>query len=41
MVQFLLRRGAMKNVPDVPGWAAPLAIARERKLEEIEKLLLA
>lgn len=41
MIRFLLRRGAMKNVPDVPDRAAPLAIARERKLEEIEKLLLA
>jgi ankyrin repeat protein len=39
MVEFLLRRGAPKSLPDDPPWATPLAWAIKRGHEKIASLL--
>lgn len=40
MVEFLLNRGAVTNLPDDEPWATPLAWARKFGLAEIEEILL-
>lgn len=40
MVEFLLKRGALTNLPGDQSWATPLAWARKRNLVDIEKVLL-
>jgi hypothetical protein len=40
MIEFLLKRGAMTNLPADEPWATPLAWARKRGLADFERLLL-
>jgi ankyrin repeat protein len=40
MVEFLLKRGAVTNLPDDEPWATPLAWARKFELADIEEILL-
>jgi len=41
MVGFLLKRGAKTELPGVPQWASPLAIARKRGFTVIKKMIRA
>jgi hypothetical protein len=40
MIEFLLKRGAMTNLPGDEPWATPLAWARKRGVADIEQMLL-
>jgi hypothetical protein len=40
MIEFLLRRGAMSNLPGDKPWATPLSWARRRRLVDIERMLM-
>lgn len=39
MIEFLLKRGAATNLPGDEPWATPLAWARTRGLEDVERML--
>ena len=40
MIEFLLKHGAITNLPNDEPWATPLAWARKRELGDIERMLL-
>ena len=40
MIEFLLKHGAVTNLPGDEPWATPLAWARKRGLADIEQMLL-
>jgi hypothetical protein len=39
MVEFLLKRGAKRTLPDDPPWATPLAWATRRGHREVVEIL--